>query len=430
MNGDLTLSGAEGISSRKSVVHYLALAAVWLTVALSAVVFAEPAPFDVLMMGLIILLPVIGLVRINAAILNYLSFWLIIGAAGLLTSSISPDLTASAKHTVITIYLSVASAILAGFVAKNPVSHGRLILNAYIFAALIGSTAAIIGYFDLFPGFDKIFTLYGRARGTFKDPNVFGAFLAPALIYCVHLWLKKPTRKSLMPTFALLLLSLGCLLSFSRGAWAVAALGAAIYIYLTFVTAKRDAVRLKLIILCIFGAASMSLLLAASLQFDNISNLLLERATLDQSYDYGPEGRFGGQQKALNLIVENPLGIGALQFGRLYHSEEVHNIYLGMFLNAGWIGGFGYALMVLTSILLGFRHALRSTATQAIFIVVLAAFTATAVEGWIVDTDHWRHFYVLLGLLWGLMIGEQSNARKIRYQDYRNWHLHPVIQHA
>ncbi len=45
----------------KSAVHRLTLALVWLAVALSAVVFSEPAPFDLLMMGLIVLLPMIGL---------------------------------------------------------------------------------------------------------------------------------------------------------------------------------------------------------------------------------------------------------------------------------------------------------------------------------------------------------------------------------
>ena len=63
-------SGPDAISPRKSVVHMLALAMVWLTVALSAVVFREPAPFDIMMLGLILLLPIIGLVRINAPILD------------------------------------------------------------------------------------------------------------------------------------------------------------------------------------------------------------------------------------------------------------------------------------------------------------------------------------------------------------------------
>ena len=65
-----------------------------------------------------------------------------------------------------------------------------------------------------------------------------------------------------------------------------------------------------------------------ALQSDQVANLLVERASVTQTYDTGAEGRFGGQEKALGLIVENPLGIGAQQFATHHHPEEVHNVYL------------------------------------------------------------------------------------------------------
>ena len=397
------------VSLPKSFVHRATLLLVWLMVAMSAVVFSEPAPFDILMMGLIILLPTIGLVRFTPLNLGFLLVWIIIGAAGFVSTAFAYELTPSAKHTAITLYLSIAAAILVAFVAKRPHAHVHLMMNAYLVSAALASLAAIIGYFSILPGFEELFTLYGRARGTFKDPNVFGAFLVPAFIYCVHLWLNKPMRSAPLLTLSLGLLTLGLLLSFSRGAWAITALSMMIYIYLIFVTTKRNSMRIKLIMLSVGGAVSLLLFLAIALQFDAISGILLERATLDQSYDHGPEGRFGGQQKALDLIVSNPMGIGALTFGNMHHTEEPHNVYLSMFLNAGWIGGFAYLGMVLMSIVLGFRHAFRDNSTRGIFVVILSAFIATAIEGWIIDSDHWRHFFVLLGMLWGLMIGEHYN---------------------
>ena len=400
--------------SAKSATHKLVLALVWLTVALSSIVFTEPAPFDILMIGLIILLPIVGLVRINAPMLGFLLIWLIIGASGFVSAITAELMTNAVKHTSITLYLSIATFILIGFVAKNPSAHSRLMMNAYLIAAVIGSFAAIIGYFNLLPGFEKTFTLYGRARGTFKDPNVFGAFLVPAFIYCTHVWLKKPITSSLLPTLGLSLLSMGALLSFSRGAWAAIAIALIIYLYLTFVTSRRNSLRLKIILLCMFGAVFLSLFVSIAMQFDAISGLLSERASLDQSYDQGPEGRFGGQKKARDLIIINPLGIGAQNFGRIHHIEEAHNVYLSMFLNAGWIGGLAYLFIVLISIILGLRHALYKTSTQGIFIVILAAFTAIAAEGIIIDTDHWRHFFVLLALLWGIMLGENLKSRRTK----------------
>ena len=47
---------------------------------------------------------------------------------------------------------------------------------------MIAATLGVAGYFNLVPGGHDLLTLYGRARGTFKDPNVLGAFLIlPAL---------------------------------------------------------------------------------------------------------------------------------------------------------------------------------------------------------------------------------------------------------
>jgi hypothetical protein len=74
-----------------------------------------------------------------------------------------------------------------------------------------------------------------------------------------------------------------------------------------------------------------------------------------------------------------------------------------MFLNAGWAGGLVYAGLVLATLVLGLRHALAAAAPQPLFLVVYAAFLGNAVEGFVIDSDHWRHFFVLMGLVWGLM---------------------------
>jgi hypothetical protein len=35
-------------------------------------------------------------------------------------------------------------------------------------------------------------------------------------------------------------------------------------------------------------------------------------------------------------------------------------------------------------------------------IAAFATFFGTAMEGFVIDTDHWRHFFLLLGMIWGL----------------------------
>ena len=50
-----------------SPIHRAGLVLVWLMVAASGVVFSEPAPVDLLMFALVLLLPVAGLIRVTPA---------------------------------------------------------------------------------------------------------------------------------------------------------------------------------------------------------------------------------------------------------------------------------------------------------------------------------------------------------------------------
>jgi len=44
--------------------------------------------------------------------------------------------------------------------------------------------------------------------------------------------------------------------------------------------------------------------------------------------------------------------------------------------------------------------------------VVYACFVAHVLEGAIIDLDHWRHFYLLMALVWGLILsGTPAAAR-------------------
>jgi O-antigen ligase len=395
--------GRAAAPAQKSFVHRAALFFVWLSIATSGIVFSEPAPVDALTMGLIVLLPVIGLVSISEGLLFYLSVWLVAAAGGLVASVFASQMRDATVFTVISLYLYLASFVFGAFVAKRPLGHTRLILNAWTFAAGIAAIAGLIGYFSLLPGAFELFTKFGRAAGTFKDPNVFGPFMVAPLLYLLHLVLTKPFRAALFPLALAGLLVLATLLSFSRGAWINMAVGVVTYGYLAFVTAPTVGQRERIVSLLALGVTMFGVLIAVAAQSEHVSDLLAERASLNQSYDVGPQGRFAGQAKALGLATENPLGIGARTFTNVHHPEDVHNVYISVFLNNGWLGGGAYCLMVLLTIGIGFVHLLRASPVRPLFIVLYAAFCSTAFEGLVIDTDHWRHFYLLMGLIWGLM---------------------------
>lgn len=416
------------LQSRKGLIHRASLACVWLAVMTSSIVMAEPAPTDALTMGLFVLLPVVGLFAANDKLLAPFAVWLAISALSYVASTFAADVEASIKHTTVSLYLYAASFIFAGFIAKRPLAHARLVLNAYLCAAVVAASLGIIGYLDLFPGAYDLLTRYDRASGPFKDPNVFGPFLIPALLTALHLWLTQPLSRGAFPLLVSAVLSAGLLLSFSRGAWAAAAFALAIYIYFYLLGARRNVERLKLALLVMIGAAIVALVLAAALQSDAVNALLEQRASLTQPYDEGPEGRFGGQMKAIGVILENPLGIGSVQFAPYIHHEEPHNVYLAMFMNAGWLGGFLYVALLATVLIAGFRHALVATRTRGLFVIAYAALAATILLGFIIDTDHWRHFYLLLGIATGLMASDTRPLRENRIvADVRHVLLRPVL---
>lgn len=395
---------------RRSLVHSTALAVVWLALALSGLVLVEPAPVDALLVGLVVLLPLIGLATLADGIAGLLVLWLAVAAAGLLSAGFAADAARATAHTLITLYLSVASVVLAAFVAKSPAAHARIIFSGCVAAAVVATLAGIIGYFGLLPGAHALFTKFGRAAGTFKDPNVFGAFLVAPLLYCLHLALEASPRRAVLPLLGAGMLAAGVLLSFSRGAWVNLALAVSVFCCLSFVLAPTAVARARVAGAAACTALLLLILVGLAVQIETVADLVSERATLTQSYDVGPEGRFGGQEKALRLIAEHPLGIGAQEFAQSHHHEEAHNVYLSMALNAGWLGGGLFVLINLLTLAVGLRGLTTCRAVRPLLIVAIAAFLATALEGLIVDTDHWRHLFVEMALVWGLAVAPGASA--------------------
>jgi hypothetical protein len=50
--------------------------------------------------------------------------------------------------------------------------------------------------------------------------------------------------------------------------------------------------------------------------------------------------------------------------------------------------------------------------------VIYAAYVGVAVESAIIDIDHWRHYFLILGILWGLIAASRTwlNSRLSGYR--------------
>ena len=79
-------------------------------------------------------------------------------------------------------YMAFTVIFLAMVLSEDTTARLDMLRRGLTVGAMVASLAAIGGYFNLVPGGHDLLTLYDRARGTFKDPNVLGAFLIlPAL---------------------------------------------------------------------------------------------------------------------------------------------------------------------------------------------------------------------------------------------------------
>ncbi len=161
-------------------------------------------------------------------------------------------------------------------------------------------------------------------------------------------------------------------------------------------------------IIAIVGAMAAAAFVAVLLSMEQVAALFEERASLTQSYDTGHTGRFGRYTLALQIMLDYPFGMGPLQF---QFPEAPHNVYLNSFVTGGWISGAAYLALTMVTLVAGLRYVFVRTPWQPIYHAVYVAYIGIVVEGMIIDSDHWRHYFLILGVLWGLMAATRSYRR-------------------
>lgn len=379
----------------------------YVTVLTSSIAFIEPSPHDALM-GVLAVACLVAGVRFERILALPLLLLLVWNVAGLmsLVNVIGEEKTV--QYTGTSVYLAVAALLFACLFAQNTMPRMAVVRAAYVLTAVIVALAGIAGYFHLFPRAYELFAPFGRALGAFKDPNVFGPFLIwPALVVLERM-LVRHTRITDVMSIGILLF--GLLLSFSRGAWFHFAVSCAVMIGLTFLTAPTQTVRLRIFSMSAVGIVAIVAFIAVLLSFDAIAGMFQERAHVIQYYDVGQGGRFALQELAFAELLKFPNGMGPFEFSRV-HGLQQHNVYLQAFLVYGWVGGMTYLVLLVATLWVAFRCVFVRTPWQSYLIIALAAFVGEVLEGFVIDTDHWRHFFLLLGMIWGLSAATIKHTR-------------------
>ena len=381
-------------------------AMVWLVGASGAIVFIEPSPYEIATLLASLVFFATGGLRMRLVFIPLLLTLFLLNTGYTISAIAVIDRPYVATWIATSWYMAVTVILFAMVVAEDTAARLDMLRRGLIVGAMIAATLGIAGYFNLVPGGRDLLTLYDRARGTFKDPNVLGAFLILPALFCLQSVVSDKFGKSLRNTVAFGIMSLAILLAFSRAAWGGLILTSAFMLALMVLTSRSQAQRSRIIMMALVAMILAAALVAVLLSFDSIAQMFKQRASFDQSYDSGRFGRFGRYLLGANMALDLPLGIGPLQFTR-YFPEDTHNSYLNAFMSGGWLSGVCYPALVFVTALNGFRYVFVRAPWQRAYLAIFAAYLGTVGESFIIDTDHWRHFWMMLGLMWGIFVAAE-----------------------
>src|SRR6201996_3366943 len=156
-------------------------ALVWLVGASGAIVFIEPSPYELSTLLSTVIFLATGL-RLRLVFMPVFLLLILVNVGYSIGAIPVLDESPVANWIATSWYMAFTVMFFATVLADDTAARLDMLSRGLVVGAMIASLAAIAGYFHLVPGGNDLLTLYDRARGTFKDPNVLGAFLIlPAL---------------------------------------------------------------------------------------------------------------------------------------------------------------------------------------------------------------------------------------------------------
>ena len=380
-------------------------ALVWLVSASGAIVFIEPSPYEFSTLIATVIFFATGL-RLRLAFIPIFLLLILLNVGYSIGAIPFFDHSEIVNWIATSWYMAVTVMFFAMVLADDTAARLDMLRRGLVVGAMIASLSAVAGYFHLVPGGDDLLTLYDRARGTFKDPNVLGAFLILPSLFVLQSVVSDRFGKAFRNALAFGIMALAILLAFSRAAWGGLILTSAFMLALMVLTSRSPAQRSRIVVMAIAAVIIVAVLLAVLLSFDSIRDMFQQRASFDQSYDEGRFGRFGRHILGAQMALDLPFGIGPLQFHN-YFPEDTHNSYLNAFMSGGWISGVCYPALVFITVITGFRYIFVRVPWQRTYLAIFAAFLGTVGEAFVIDTDHWRHFWMMLGAMWGMFAAAQ-----------------------
>lgn len=296
---------------------------------------------------------------------------------------------------------AISIGVIGGVVSMSWTrGHFETFMKVYIASCVVASLLGTAGFLIQHP----LLTWDGRAKGLIDDPNMYGSFLIPSLIFCAYLIPRARAGKWVL-LGAMGIVLLGILLSFSR----IAVVAALLCMFAFVFFQNRRSPRRLIMIVGGLLVGGLVLFIIASLTSADFTEKLLDRLTFAKAYDLGEDGRYGRYLQVLPMILQDPIGLGVIQLEKIF-PEPIHNIWLSSFVNYGWGGGVAWVTLAVGSVVVSIRNYRRTQ--DPIVIVLLWSLIGIVLCASLHEGEHWRHMWLLFGLVWGLNISNPGFGSK------------------
>ena len=377
--------------------------------ATSSIVMVEPAPCDLLF----VLTACLALITGHAPIAKRSGIAVLIAAlAFLVVSTGSMMLAYKVGSTVrfqgITIYVLLCFCTITALIERYGVGFLRVAWAGLFCTLVLTCAIGLLAHYRLLPNSQMFFRDDSglRIKSTFKDPNVFGPFLAMgATVLFGEMLRHRKIGMVRLAAFGMCCYLL--LLSFSRGAWISFAASMSVFVALLLTMMQQRVLLVRMARLgVVFGLIGVPVLAWLLVQTDLFS--YLESRLSLQSYD---SERFDSQARALDLATVEFFGIGPGQWVDTRFGIATHNLYLRVLTETGWLGLATFGAFVCACLVAGWQGLRRNSPYAIWYVGGIAILAGTLLESVVIDTLHWRHFFWFLALPVGLLAHEQRLAQ-------------------
>src|ERR1700761_2131267 len=169
-------------------------ALMWLVGASGAIVFVEPSPYELVTVLATVFFFATG-ARLRLAFMPLLLLIVALNIGYSMGAIPLFDQSDVFSWIMTSWYMAITVIFFAVVISEDTAARLDMLRRGLLVGAMIAAIAGIAGYFNLVPGGYDLLTLYERARGTFKDPNVLGAFLVLPALFVLQSVVSDPIGK-------------------------------------------------------------------------------------------------------------------------------------------------------------------------------------------------------------------------------------------